>query len=249
MLLHERLSALMDKKSISIDELKDAANVTYEMARRYKLGIAEPRKDKLEKIADFLGVTPSWLQFGEGVMIGQNNHISDSQITTMVRSGSNATQEPLAQTKPDDSHIYCINYLDVRAAAGMQEFSNADHPEIIRTIYLSEQGVRDLVGKTNVTGLRIINVPTDSMEPTIKKGDFVLIDTNIDHYNGDGIYAFSIDGNLFIKRLQKMIGGGFKVISDNKEKYEPEEMNEDTYKTSKFVGKFMKCWRIEVIDL
>ncbi len=247
MLLHERLSALMNEKGVTIDDLKNAAEVSYEMARRYKLGMAEPRKEKLEKIADYLGVKPSWLQFGEGVMFGENNHISNSQITNTVTYGEQII--PLAQNKQDNEHIYRIDYLDVRAAAGMKEFSNADYPEIIRTVYLSEQGVRELVGKNNIDGLRIINVPTDSMEPTIKKGDFVLIDTTVDHYNGDGIYAFSIDGHLFIKRLQKMIGGGFKVISDNKDKYDPEEMSEDTYKTSKFVGKFIKCWRIQVIDL
>lgn len=247
MLLHERLSALMDEKGISIEDLRGAVGVTYEMARRYKLGIATPRKDRLKKIADFLGVNQSWLQFGEGVMVGERNQISNSQITNTVTYG--VQEIPLAQNKQDDEHIYRIDYLDVRAAAGMIGFSNSDYPEVISSVFLSDEGLRELVGKANTNGIRLINVPTDSMEPTIRKGDIVLIDTEINHYNGDGIYAFSINGDLFIKRLQKMIGGGFRVISDNKDKYEPEEMNDSIYQTAVFVGKFIRRWRIDVMDL
>lgn len=84
MQLFERISQLMDQQNKTIDDLKDVAGVSYEMARRYKLGIAEPRKDKLEKIAEFFGVTPSWLQFGTGEQSAKEDELETKMIVIDV---------------------------------------------------------------------------------------------------------------------------------------------------------------------
>lgn len=226
--LSDRLNHLMNERRISITELSKALGITYEMVRRYTLGTAEPRKDKLEKIAEYLQTDPSWLQFGVG---------------------NEPTSIPLAQLEQDDEHSHRIDYLDVRAAAGLIEYSNADCPEIIRSIWLSDDGMLELVGKRNARGLHIINVPTDSMEPTIPKGSPVVIDTSVNGYTGDGIYAFSINGNLFIKRIQKLMKGGYKIISDNKARYEAEEIDDAFLDNAVFVGKFLRVWKIEACEL
>lgn len=60
----DRLSAEMSKNRLSIKELSAVCDVTYEMARRYTLGTAKPRGEKMSKIADWLGVTAAWLDYG-----------------------------------------------------------------------------------------------------------------------------------------------------------------------------------------
>lgn len=137
----------------------------------------------------------------------------------------------------------------MRIAAGITEFVNSDYPEIISSVWLSDDGMLELVGKRSADGLRIANVPTDSMEPTIPKGSPVIIDTKVNGYIGDGIYVFSINGSLFIKRLQKLIKGGYLVISDNKPKYRDEEMDDEFLDNAVFIGKFIKVWLIETVDL
>ena len=47
-----RLKSEMDRKNKSIKDLSLSTGVTYEMARRYTLGTAKPRDEKLERIAD-----------------------------------------------------------------------------------------------------------------------------------------------------------------------------------------------------
>jgi SOS-response transcriptional repressor LexA len=62
-----RLKKLMDAEGSpikSVNQLKDAINVTYEMARRYTLGIAKPREDKLKELADIFSVDISYLDHG-----------------------------------------------------------------------------------------------------------------------------------------------------------------------------------------
>lgn len=61
----DRLNAEMSKQNLSVKQLGLAGQVTYEMARRYTLGTAKPRDEKLLRIAEWLNVHPAWLEYGE----------------------------------------------------------------------------------------------------------------------------------------------------------------------------------------
>ena len=154
----------------------------------------------------------------------------------------------MIDTQHDGRHKHRIDYLDVRAAAGLTGFENSDYPEVISSLYLTDEGMLQIIGKKNANGICIVNVPTDSMEPTIRKGDIVFIDTKINAYNGDGIYAFTIDGALFIKRVQKLVGGGYRLHSDNKD-YDPQDITDEICQTAKFIGRFIRTVHIEAVNL
>lgn len=64
-----RLKSLMDKDGSpikTVNQLKDAIEVTYEMARRYTLGIAKPREEKMQILAEKFKVDISYLDHGTG---------------------------------------------------------------------------------------------------------------------------------------------------------------------------------------
>ena len=61
----------------------------------------------------------------------------------------------------------------------------------------------------------------DSMTPTIEGGDSLLIDLSKREVYDGRIYCVRIEGQLYAKRLQKIPPYQIKVISDNKEKYDP----------------------------
>ncbi len=65
----KRLGEAMQSAGVSVTDLKNHLKVTYEMARRYTLGIAMPRDDKLVAIAQRLGVQTAWLKFGDAISI------------------------------------------------------------------------------------------------------------------------------------------------------------------------------------
>lgn len=50
--------------------------------------------------------------------------------------------------------------------------------------------------------------------PTIKFGANIFVDTKIDYFDGDGVYVFIFDNEIYIKRLQ-ITGTEIIVISDN----------------------------------
>ncbi len=74
----KRLNALLQKEGyvsnrskagIEIGQLAKVAGVSYQMARKYALGMALPDYHIIPKIAKWLNVSPSWLLFGENEFV------------------------------------------------------------------------------------------------------------------------------------------------------------------------------------
>ena len=78
---------------------------------------------------------------------------------------------------------------------------------------------------TPAMGLSVANVNGDSMEPTITNGALVLVDHTFANFKSDGIYAFIMDDELYIKRVQNMMGRGLLLKSDNPA-YEDQEIQD-----------------------
>lgn len=84
---------------------------------------------------------------------------------------------------------------------------------------ISRTLARDIGISANST--EMIIAKGDSMAPTIEDGDSLLIDLSKREIYDGKIYCVRIDGQLYAKRLQKIPPCKIKVISDNKEKYDP----------------------------
>lgn len=59
------LTSAGSKSGVDVAKLAEAADTTYEMARRYAEGHAMPRPDKVAAIAKWLGVSVTALAYGE----------------------------------------------------------------------------------------------------------------------------------------------------------------------------------------
>jgi hypothetical protein len=62
--------------------------------------------------------------------------------------------------------------------------------------------------------LSVIEVAGDSMEPTLRDGDEILVDRSARPWR-DGIHVVRIDDVLLVKRLEQGAAGTIRVISDN----------------------------------
>jgi len=118
--------------------------------------------------------------------------------------------EQLAEADRGDDFAY-VPVLDVAASAGTG-------------LLVSEETVQEVIGfdshwlrsqlHTSPKELSIITVQGDSMAPTLLDGDLIFVDHQVTDWR-DGIYVFQMDGDLLIKRLQRLPGGTVSVISDN----------------------------------
>lgn len=76
--------------------------------------------------------------------------------------------------------------------------------------------------------LGILEARGDSMSPTIRDGDVLVVNFDIDDYAvaDGGVFVLSFDGMLVVKRVQITMEGQVLVISDN-ERYETERLDRE----------------------
>ena len=228
--LAERLTSIMSEKGLSQAELARMTGIKQPSVFKIVSGQTLNPKNIVE-IAAALGVDVNWLKTGEGEPIAQGSIISS-----------------LVSTDSDEHHRFRVDYLDVQAAAGNSGIENADYPEVIQSIYFSKEGLLEIVGKSTNDGISLINVPTDSMVPTINKGDIVFVDTKVNYYTGEGVYFFLLNGGAYIKRLMKLPTGVYRAISDNSV-YPDFDISDELFDTAVIIGKFIKVLPINPKDL
>ena len=228
--LSTRLKTLLEEKGLSMNAFSKMVGVSQPAISDIVSGKTRSPKNIVE-IATALGVDVNWLKTGEGEPIAQGSLTSS-----------------LVSTDSDEHHRFRVDYLDVQAAAGHSGIENADYPEVIQSIYFSKEGLLEIVGKSTNDGISLINVPTDSMVPTINKGDIVFVDTKVNYYTGEGVYFFLLNGGAYIKRLMKLPTGVYRAISDNSV-YPDFDISDELFDTAVIIGKFIKVLPINPKDL
>lgn len=198
----ERLKKAMESSNVSIQELSDHLDVTYEMVRRYTLGIATPRTKKLEKMAYYLNISPSWLQFGR---------TSNQDGILLSELKAKLSDEWDQDTPLNKDEVEVPFYKSIELAAGQGSCNNEDYNGFklrFSKSFFRRKGVQ----KENV-----ICFPAhgNSMEPVIPNGATVAVDTiRKDIIDGD-VYAMCQGGLCRLKRLYRAPGNKVRIVSYN----------------------------------
>jgi phage repressor protein C with HTH and peptisase S24 domain len=100
---------------------------------------------------------------------------------------------------------------------------------MFRTDWLKSKGV--------TSDMILINVYGNSMEPELKDGDTVLIDTSRKEILAGSIYAVGIDDTIMVKRIEKH-PGKLVLISDNKD-YETLDLSQSEMDSVRIIGKIV----------
>jgi phage repressor protein C with HTH and peptisase S24 domain len=108
-----------------------------------------------------------------------------------------------------------IAHYDIRGAMGGGQ-SIHDFPEMLKDIRVSPSHLRELgVEFDEHYHLKLVTGWGQSMEPTIKHRDPLIVNVHVREFIGDGIYLFFWDDHVYIKRLQVADEDHFEMISDN----------------------------------
>ncbi len=218
-------------------------------------GIKEPTDKQVRPLAEHFGVSTDQLR-GYAPLDGDTGSVesavdkpsSSDLVRVMLARNSklpdHLKQKIMAAAGADDGggaievdyyrpgvmgdEVWIAHY-DVRAAMGGGQIPH-DYPEMLQDVRVSPQHLREMgVEFAEHFHLKMVTGWGQSMAPTIKHRDPLLVDISIRDFAGDGIYMFSWDGHLYIKRLQWMGEGQVKMISDNT-RHSPETIRaEDVY--------------------
>lgn len=86
----------------------------------------------------------------------------------------------------------------------------------IGELTVSREWVLREVRPTSVRALRFMHGCGESMFPTFRDGDVLLVDMEARNPDANGgIYALRVDDDVFIKRVRRRMDGQFEVSSDN----------------------------------
>ncbi|PMH10907.1 LexA family transcriptional regulator [Vibrio lentus] len=172
---------------------------------------------KNKELAEVLGIAPNSIQSWRG-----RGKIPDYIYKKLKITPSN--------------EVISIRLYDVIASAGVGSLVEY---EPSREVELNDS-LRMVLGITNPSKARMLYMHGDSMSPTLQDGSLIAIES-IDNFVNDGVYVFNWEGELFIKRLQR-IKDGVRVMSDNG-KYEAWDITKDEMRDRHFViiGKVTGC--------
>ncbi|MDP9523732.1 S24 family peptidase [Pseudomonas putida] len=108
-----------------------------------------------------------------------------------------------------------IAHYDIRAAMGGGQIPH-DYPEMLKDIRVSPSHLREIgVEFEEHYHLKVVTGWGQSMEPTIKHRDPLIVNIHVRDFVGDGVYLFVWDDLLYIKRLQVADEEHYEMISDN----------------------------------
>lgn len=132
----------------------------------------------------------------------------------------------LPDTVTSASGSSMVPVYDVAASAG--NGANVDDYEAIAFSLAFPPDYLRRITKARPDCLAIISVKGDSMEPTLKDDDVVMLDRSKTSLSYDGLFVLRFGDALHVKRVTRAAKPGFvTIISDNRGAYPMQEWPED----------------------
>lgn len=136
---------------------------------------------------------------------------------------------------------FSIPQLDVSGSMGAGSIP-PDHVDVVRNVVVNRKELEKQCSFTSAQNLQIITGYGRSMQPTFQDGDPLLVDTGVSAVTVDAVYVFEIEGELFIKGLQRLPGGRLRVISHNRSENDPWEIDPFQMESLKIRGRVVMAW-------
>lgn len=208
----ERLKAERERLGLSQTALAQVGGVGKTTQINYEKDARSPDASYLSAL-DGAGVDVQYVLTGR-----RSSHGHGSQTLT-----------PLSASGADMSEV---KMYDIEAAAG--DGRSLEQEEVESTLYFpTEQLAAQGLDPAQVVGIKVRG---DSMDGTLADGDWVLVDRSRREPKPEGVFLLLVHGERRIKRVQRVAGGAWLLISDN-EHYQPEMIKPEDMKDVEILGR------------
>ncbi|WP_321532307.1 XRE family transcriptional regulator [uncultured Desulfuromonas sp.] len=217
-------------KGISNRSFAERCGISEGTVRRYLKGDGFPTLDTLEKMAHEADVCFPWLATGEGPM----RKLADGNGITAEDQESYADKAkcPKCGENAISDDFVLVPRYNVQASAGHGSCVNSE--QVVDHLAFKKDWIRSL--GLQAAHLALITAKGDSMEPTIKDGSLLLVDTREKEVS-TGIYVIRLSGELIAKRvIVHPLDKSITVKSDN-DTYPSIVAKADQVGMLEFVGK------------
>jgi phage repressor protein C with HTH and peptisase S24 domain len=224
--LKDRLKRARKNAGLTQVELAERAGIKQASVSEIERGLTRT-SGHLIKLAQICGVDPVWLSDGTGSPEGKYSSQADKASSTIE---SNAVLlGPIDvwddDTPLDDDEVYVpfLKEVELSAGAGITAVQQS-HKQKLRfgKMTLRRQGVQP-------SEAVCVTVAGNSMEPVLPDGSTVGVDRGTTSITDGKMYALDHGGQLRVKTLYRLPGGGIRMRSFNRdehpdEEYTPQEM-------------------------
>lgn len=176
------------------------------------LELAEVRGASLSALSRMIGKNPSYLQ--QFVRKGSPRKLEELDRGRLARFFG-VDESELGRAK-ENSSVPSLDWIDVpRLAIGASAGAGAlaAEEEVFGTIRFSPRWLRGMGLDPDM--LSVIAVTGDSMEPTLRDGDEILVERTMRPLH-DGIHVVRLGDSLLVKRIETGRDGRITLLSDNK---------------------------------
>ncbi|PSJ22149.1 hypothetical protein CVH10_08750 [Halomonas sp. ND22Bw] len=147
-------------------------------------------------------------------------------LTGRRTDGSQGVGEHGSLSLTSKESLSPVAMYDIEAAAG--DGRSLEREEVESTMYFpTEQLAAQGLDPAQVVGIKVRG---DSMDGTLADGDWVLVDRSSRDPHPEGVFLLLVHGERRIKRVQRVAGGAWLLISDNpryeKELIKPQDMKD-----------------------
>ncbi len=209
-------------------ELCEKAGMKLPSVRDYELGNRIPGGEAVADLVS-IGINANWLLTGEGAMLLSDAKVSPARPPVKTLPVEQVAALPAAQ------HADFVFVPRYEVAASMGNGAAIHSELIVDYLAFREDWVRTVLC-LNPKNLILINSYGDSMEPTLKSNDLLLIDRGSSDARHDDIYAFSVNGELRVKRIQFKMNGSVVIRSDNPQ-YDSDILTSDEVESLRIIGR------------
>jgi len=206
----------------SADRLARAMGVSPSAFRKWLRGEAEPSRERLVALADAARVGIAWLAKGEG-----------PAPSLAAELGSGRSRNAGTERGPAGGQYLLLPKRAEAVAAGT---GTPEPPEpAAEFIAFRHDWIRTRLGIDPANAIMEV-AAGESMQPTIRDGDLLLVDTSDRNCSSFGVYVLQIGGERLVKRVQRKLDGSLVLISDN-ETYQPDHVSGAMLRSVTVIGR------------
>lgn len=209
--LGQRIARKREQAGLNQSELARRLSVTPQAVQKWESGASVPRGKRLDDIAAALSTSVAYLVTGE-LLARSDRAESNAKLIGPIDAWDDDT--PL-----DDDEVYVPFLKEVELSAGSgRTVVEQSHKQKLRfgKLTLRKQGVQpdDAV---------CVTVSGNSMEPVLPDKSTVGVDQGSISVVDGKMYALDHDGQLRVKMLYRLPGGGIRMRSFNRDEHPDEE--------------------------
>lgn len=212
---NDRLNQAMQDKGMNTAQLARAMGVSAPGMKKWVDGVtAQPKYADVMAACRALEISPEWLM-----------------------DGINA---PVA-TPSEGSDYAVIERVDIKGSCGLGCANWEDMP-CIKQMQVSRAWFEYHFPNIKQENVKVITACGDSMVPLVNDNDAVFINI-ADKTIREGVYAILMDGELYIKRLQRLPARGLRLKSENPI-YDPIDIAADSTVEVLVLGRVIKAMKV-----